>query len=30
MKTLLDKVSWKTLFLVLGLLVAIRVMLELL
>ena len=28
MKTVLDKVSWKTLFLLLGILVAARVLLE--
>ena len=29
MKTILDKVSWKTLFIILGILIAIRLLLEL-
>ena len=29
MKTLLDRVSWKTLFIILGVLIAIRLLLEL-
>ncbi len=29
MKTLLDKVSWRTLFIILGIMIVIRVLLEL-